>query len=81
MLGDAGFETAGSSEFATGHRWTVPELTGLIRSTSFLPAVVLGDQAAAFDADLAASLGPASEDGVLTETVTFTCELARKPDQ
>jgi SAM-dependent methyltransferase len=80
VLGDAGFELAGRSEFATGHRWTVPELAGLIRSTSFLPAAVLGDQAAAFDADLAASLGPASQDGVLTETVTFECALARKPD-
>ena len=80
VLGDAGFELAGSFEFATGHRWTVPELAGLIMSTSFLPAAVLGDQAAAFDADLAASLGPASEDGVLTETVTFECALARRPD-
>jgi SAM-dependent methyltransferase len=80
VLGDAGFELAGSSEFAIEHRWTVPELAGLIRSTSFLPAAVLGDQAAAFDADLAASLGPASDDGLLTETVRFVCELARKPD-
>jgi hypothetical protein len=80
VLSDAGFELAGSSEFAIEHRWTVPELAGLIRSTSFLPAAVLGDQAAAFDADLAASLGP-EEDGVLTETVSFEWELARKPDQ
>jgi len=80
VLGDAGFELAGSPEFAVEHRWTVPDLAGLIRSTSFLPATVLGDQAAAFDADLAASLGSASEDGVLTETVTFKCVLARKPD-
>ena len=80
MLGDAGFELAGSPEFAIEHRWTVPDLAGLIRSTSFLPAAVLGDRAAAFDADLAASLGPASEDGALTETVSFECALARKPD-
>jgi len=80
VLSDAGFELAGSFEFAIEHRWTVPELAGLIRSTSFLPAAVLGDQATAFDADLAASLGPENEDGVLTETVSFVCELARKPD-
>lgn len=80
VLCDAGFELAGSFDFAIEHRWTVPELAGLIRSTSFLPAVVLGDQAAAFDADLAASLGPENEDGVLTDTVSFICELARKPD-
>lgn len=80
VLCDAGFELAGSFEFAIEHRWTVPELAGLIRSTSFLPAAVLGDQAAAFDADLAASLGAENEDDVFAETVSFECELARKPD-
>ena len=80
MLSDAGFELAGSHELAIEHRWTLPELAGLIRSTSFLPAAVLGDQAAAFDADLAASLGHHSDDGAFTETVSFVYELARKPD-
>ncbi len=80
VLTDAGFELAGSHELAIGHRWTLPELAGLIRSTSFLPAAVLADRAAAFDADLAASLGSASDDGVFTETVSFAYELARKPD-
>ena len=79
VLSDAGFELAGRHEFAIEHRWTLPELAGLIRSTSFLPAAVLGDQAAAFDADLAASLGPHSNGGVFTETVSFAYELARKP--
>ncbi len=80
VLTDAGLELAGSHELAIDHRWTLPELAGLIRSTSFLPATVLADQAAAFDADLAASLGPHSEDGIFTETVSFAYELARKPD-
>jgi SAM-dependent methyltransferase len=80
VLCDAGFELGGSHEFAIGHRWTLPGLAGLIRSTSFLPAAVLGDQAAAFDADLAASLGRHSDDGAFTETVSFVYELARKPD-
>ena len=79
ILSDAGFELAGSFEFAVEHRRTLPELTGLIRSTSFLPAAVLGVQAAAFDADIAASLGPHSDDGTFTETVRFSYELARKP--
>lgn len=79
VLSDAGFELAGSQEFAIEHRWTLPELAGLIRSTSFLPAAVLGDQAAAFDADLAASLGHHSDDGAFTETASFVYELARKP--
>ncbi len=80
VLSDAGFELAHSHEFAVGHHWTLPDLAGLIGSTSFLPAAVLADQAAAFDADLAASLGPHSDNGVFTGTVSFTCELARKPD-
>lgn len=79
VLSDAGFELAGQREFVVEHRWTLPELAGLIRSTSFLPAVVLGDQAAAFDADLAARLGPHSNAGAFTETMSFGYELARKP--
>jgi SAM-dependent methyltransferase len=79
VLAAAGFEVAGHHEFAVEHRWSVPDLAGLIRSTSFLPASVLGDQAAAFDADLAASLGPYSDGGALTENVSFVYDLARKP--
>lgn len=60
LLADAGFEVAGRREFSVAHRWSLPELAGYVRSTSFLPAAVLGDQAAAFDADLAARLGPHS---------------------
>jgi SAM-dependent methyltransferase len=79
VLREAGFEPAGRHEFALEHRWSLPELAGYIRSTSALPAAVLGDQAAAFDADLAAKLGPHSHDGGFTETVSFAYELARKP--
>jgi SAM-dependent methyltransferase len=78
VLREAGFELAGRHEFALEHRWSLPELAGFIRSTSFLPATVLGDQAAAFDADLAAKLGPLSHDGGFTQTVSFAYDLARK---
>jgi hypothetical protein len=79
VLREAGFELAGRHEFALEHHWSLPELAGYIRSTSFLPASVLGDQAAAFDADLAAKLGPHSHASGFTETVTFAYDLARKP--
>jgi SAM-dependent methyltransferase len=79
VLSDAGFTVAGRHEFAIEHYWSLPELAGYIRSTSFLPAAVLGDQAAAFDADLAATLGPHSIRGAFPETVRFAYELARKP--
>ena len=80
VLSEAGFELAGRHELAIEHRWTLPELAGLIRSTSYLPAAVLGERAAAFDADLAARLGPHSKPGAFTETVSFAYDLARKPD-
>lgn len=79
VLSDAGFEVLGRHEFPVGHRWSLPELAGLIRSTSFLPAAVLGGQGAAFDADLAATLGPYGDGGAFAETMSFTYELARRP--
>ncbi len=79
LLADAGFEVAGRHEFAVEHRWSLPELAGYVRSTSFLPAAVLGDQAAAFDADLAARLGPYANGDAFGQTVSFVYELARKP--
>jgi SAM-dependent methyltransferase len=78
VLSDAGFAVTGRYEFALEHRWSLPELAGHIRSTSFLPAAVLGDQAAAFDADLAAALSPHCTNGAFPETVRFAYELARK---
>lgn len=79
VLAEAGFEVAEHREFAVEHRWTLAELGGLVRSTSFLPASVLGDRSAEFDADLAASVGPHGQDGVFSETVSFAYDLARKP--
>ncbi|MFD9281349.1 hypothetical protein ACFWD7_29320 [Streptomyces mirabilis] len=79
MLSRAGFEPAGRHEFSVGHHWTIRELAGHIRSTSFLPPPVLADHAAAFDADLTAELSRYTADDRLTETVDFAYELARKP--
>jgi hypothetical protein len=78
VLSGAGFELAGRFEFPVEHRWTLPELAGFARSLSLLPAAVLTEHAAAFDADLFAVLGPYASDGVLTETVSFAYELACK---
>jgi ubiquinone/menaquinone biosynthesis C-methylase UbiE len=79
VLAEAGFEAAESHQFAIEHRWTLAELGGLVRSTSFLSAVVLGDQGDAFDADLAAKVGPYTSDGQLPDIVSFEYELARRP--
>ena len=79
VLSDAGLAVAERAEFTVEHRWSLPELAGWIRSTSFLPDSVLGDQGRAFDADLAASLSPLAEDGTFGQAVSFACDLARKP--
>jgi SAM-dependent methyltransferase len=79
VLADAGFGEALHQEFAAEHRWRLPELAGYIRSTSFLPASVLGNQGAAFDEDLTAALAPFANGGAFTETVSFAYDLARKP--
>jgi SAM-dependent methyltransferase len=81
VLTEAGFEVAGRREFTVGHRWSLPELAGYVRSTSFLPVPVLADQGAAFDADLAGTIGPFADDGTVRQAVSFACELARKPAQ
>jgi SAM-dependent methyltransferase len=79
VVSRAGFEPAGRSEFPVEHHWTIPELAGHIRSTSFLQPPVLAGHAAEFDADLAAELSRFTAGGRLTGTVSFAYELARKP--
>jgi SAM-dependent methyltransferase len=79
VLSGAGFDWAGREEFIVEHRWSLRELAGYVRSTSMLPACVLGDKGDAFDADLAASVGPFGAGGVFTQAVSFAYELGRKP--
>jgi SAM-dependent methyltransferase len=78
VLSRAGLDPAGRHEFAVEHHWTVPELAGFIRSTSFLPPPVLAHHSDEFTADLTAELGPHTTDNRLTQTVDFAYELARK---
>ena len=80
VLSEAGFDTAGRHEFRVEHRWSLAELAGWVRSTSFLPPSVLGHRGADFDNDLAAALGPfAAPDGTFPHTVGFAYDLARTP--
>jgi SAM-dependent methyltransferase len=79
VLAEAGFEVMGRQSFTREHRWSLRELAGYIRSTSFLPSPVLGEHSAAFDADLAASLRPYGDGGIYAETVSSSFDLARKP--
>ncbi|MFD6492522.1 class I SAM-dependent methyltransferase [Streptomyces sp. NPDC060188] len=79
VLSRAGFDSPERHHFAVEHRWTIDELAGHVRSTSFLPPSVLGDSASEFDADLINELSPHTTDGLLTETVSFAYDLAHKP--
>jgi SAM-dependent methyltransferase len=78
VLARAGFDVAGRHEFPVEYHWTMPELAGHIRSTSFLPPSVLADRASEFDADLTAELGRHTVNDRLAETVDFAYELARR---
>jgi SAM-dependent methyltransferase len=78
LLTEHGFTMIGRYEFAVSQHWTLPELAGLIRSTSFLPAPVLAARGAEFDAELTAVLGPYTTEGRIADTVSFAYELARK---
>jgi ubiquinone/menaquinone biosynthesis C-methylase UbiE len=76
VLSEAGFETARRHAFPVEHRWSLAELAGFVRSTSFLPPSVLGDQGAALDDDLAAAIGPfAAADGTFPHDVGFVYDL------
>jgi SAM-dependent methyltransferase len=79
LLLENGFELVGRYEFAVEQQWTLSELAGLIRSTSFLPPSVLATHGDTFDAELAATLGPYTVGGLLADTVSFAYELARRP--
>lgn len=79
LLMDHRFRMVGRREFMVEQRWTVPELAGLIRTTSFLPGSVLAEHGAEFDADLESTLRPYTVNGQLTDSVSFAYDLARRP--
>jgi ubiquinone/menaquinone biosynthesis C-methylase UbiE len=79
VLTAAGFVPVSSERFPTVHEWTVEALIGFVYSTSFLPRLVLGNQADAFERDLRREVGELGTDNVLRETIDFAFELARRP--
>lgn len=79
VLADAGFEISATFDVEEERAWTVESLAGFWYSTALLSRAAVGDQAAAFEADLGATLHALEPGGVFTETGRFTCELARIP--
>lgn len=79
VMSDAGFLPAGDEAFAVDHRWSIEALVGFVYSTSFLPLSVIAEHAAAFEADLVARLSPCADDGELSQTIGYACQLYRRP--
>jgi SAM-dependent methyltransferase len=81
VLRAAGFDPLRSSRFPTAHKWSIEALIGFVYSTSFLPRVVVGYHAEAFETDIRRELGRFEPGNELSETIDFAYELARRPAQ
>jgi len=79
VLQEAGFEDVASYTFAEGHTWTIEAIIGNLYSTSFCSKNVLGDNSAAFEADLRAALLALDPSGIYCETMGFGYTIGRKP--
>ncbi|HEY1427555.1 MAG TPA: class I SAM-dependent methyltransferase [Caulobacteraceae bacterium] len=76
----AGFQLIGDRTFPQPLAWSFEAVLGYFHSTSVASLKVLGDDAEAFAADLAATLAPfADADGLLQDEIAFGCTLFRKP--
>lgn len=82
ILQAAGFESAGHREFPVEREWTAQELAGFAFSTAVLSRAVLGDGAAGFVADVQQALRQTGATaGRVRATITFECDLARRPSR
>jgi SAM-dependent methyltransferase len=81
ILADTGFELIGTYEFQVTHDWTLDALAGFLSATSTHSPAALGNRAAAFEADLRATLRPAAPTApapTYPQQITFAYELARR---
>jgi SAM-dependent methyltransferase len=79
ILRAAGFRLAGRREFAVSRDWTLPGLTGFLRSTSVLSSAALGQSEPDFDAEFRRDLLACEPAGRFTQLATYACELAVRP--
>ncbi len=79
VLREAGLDYVGKFEFTTDHAWTVESLIGFAYSTSLLNRHALGDEAAAFEEEMAERLSPLGTEGRFAQLASNAYELARKP--
>jgi SAM-dependent methyltransferase len=81
ILTQAGFEPDGQREFFVDREWTTETVTGFVLATSVLSRAVLGDRAAAFEAELRGELTAREPAGRFRQRISFSYDLARKPGQ
>jgi SAM-dependent methyltransferase len=79
ILRDAGFEHVGSYQFPVSWEWTPDTLIGFAYSTAVVSREALGDLAPGFEEDLRREVLAHEPSGVLSQTIEFACELARRP--
>ncbi|MEM7288189.1 MAG: methyltransferase domain-containing protein, partial [Actinomycetota bacterium] len=75
-----GFASHERIEIPHDERWTVDDLVGFARSTSVLGDAVVGDDTAAFDAELRSVLLRISTTGRFDRSTTAALDLARSVD-
>jgi ubiquinone/menaquinone biosynthesis C-methylase UbiE len=79
ILGDAGFELAGSYQFPASREWTPETLIGYAYSTAVLSRAALGDLTHGFEEDLRSEFRACEPSGAVVQTMEFAYELARRP--
>ena len=79
LLRSAGFIDVANHRFAFDHEWRLDALLGNLRSTSVLSRRALGERAADFERDLAATLLACEPAGRFRETINADYLLARRP--
>ena len=79
VLRATGFVEVASYPFVVPHDWTIDTLIGNLYSTSFCSKRVLGDNAAAFEAELKAALLAHDPSGTYSEQMRFGYTIGRKP--
>jgi SAM-dependent methyltransferase len=79
ILAAAGFSSAGRREFSSELPWTAEAIAGFVLSTSVMSAAALGDDVAAFEADLRRSLLACSPGNRFAQRATFAYDLFRRP--
>ena len=79
VLRATGFVEVASYPFVVPHDWTIDTLIGNLYSTSFCAKRVLGDNAAAFEAELKAALLAHDPSGTYSEQMRFGYTIGRKP--